>query len=556
MPHRIVSHQPSHSRDRGHSALNARCVASPSLLALLVGCVLVSGCSPSLSVQSPYAYEDGLPRSTPEQQGVSSETIARFFEQVQEKGYDVHGLLMLRHGKVIAEHWWAPYAPQYQHAMYSATKTFSSTAIGFAVQEGLVNVEDKVISFFPDLLPETISPELAELSVEHLLTMSVGHASTRYAGSGESQVRSFLAASFAHEPGTSFAYNITASHMLSHIITKVSGVSIGEYLKLRLFDPLGIENVVWEMDNDGIPMGNGGSHMRTSDLAKMGLFLLNKGQWNGQQLLDPAWIEAATTPHIFQHPEWTGEQIANATDDSAQGYGYQIWMGRHNSYRAIGAQTQLIMVIPEYDLVVACHSQIGDEAGFNSLIYEMLPSMREGELKADESFDLNATIAGHEIKRPFEGASTTKVRMSTRRYQMDENPRGLRSVLFHFDASGNCYLTFVTDSAIHNLPFGLDRWLRGMTDRTLSNASTVYPNAMGVTPVHTAGICTWTADNKLSAHYLSMFNPGSTETFRFTFEGDQLNMEIVAPAGRRMGPPGMQQPQSQNHVFTGTRLTD
>ena len=117
--------------------------------------------------------------------------------------------------------------------------------------------------------------------------------------------------------------------MLSHIITKVSGVSIYEYLKPRLLDPLGIEDVVWEMDNDGYNMGNGGSHMKTSDMAKMGLFLINKGKWNGQQLLDPAWIEAATTPHIYQHPERTPEENENAADDGSQGYGYQIWMGRH-----------------------------------------------------------------------------------------------------------------------------------------------------------------------------------------------------------------------------------
>jgi len=518
--------------------------------------------SQSQTVQSPYPFNDGLQRSTPEEQGIASKTIATFFQQVAEKGYDVHGLMMLRHGKVIAEHWWAPYAPQYQHAMYSATKTFTGTAVGFAVQEGLLKIEDKVTSFFPDMLPATISPELAKLTVKHLLTMSVGHASTQYAGSGDSQVRSFLAAKFAFQPGTSFAYNITASHMLSHIITKVSGVSLYEFLKPRLLDPLGIEDVVWEMDNDGYNMGNGGTHMKTSDLAKMGLFIMNKGKWNGKQLLNSAWIEAATKPQILQHPEWTPEQIENATEDGSQGYGYQMWMGRRHTFRAIGGQNQLIMMIPEYDFILVCHSQIGDEAGFNKLIYDMLPSMSNQALKADKSFDLNKAIAGYAIKRPFEGNSTAKVTMSTRRFQLDENPAGIRNVLFRFDASGNCYLTLITPTAIHNIPFGLDNWLIGMTDRSLSFARTVYPNAMGVTSVRTAGICTWTATNQLSAYYLSMFNPGSTETFKFTFEGDQLKMEIVAPPAQRR-PQGAQGPQTatppaepKNLVFTGSKMKD
>jgi hypothetical protein len=391
--------------------------------------------------------------------------------------------------------------------------------------------------------------------------MSVGHASTQYAGSGRSQVRSFLAAKFAHEPGTSFAYNITASHMLSHIISKVSGLTIYEYLKPRLLDPLGIEDVVWEMDNDGYNMGNGGSHMKTSDLAKMGLFIMNKGKWNGKQLLNQAWIEAATKPQIFQHPDWTAEQMENAKEDGSQGYGYQIWMGRRHSFRAIGGQNQLIMMIPEYDFILVCHSQIGDEAGFNQLIYDMLPSMSNQKLKA-ESFDLNAAIAGYAIKSPFLTNSVAKVTSGTRRYLMDDNTTGIKNVLFRFDASGNCYLTIITPTAIHNIPFGLDSWLMGMTDRTLSVARTVYPNPMGVTPVRTAGICTWTGTNQLSAYYLSMFNPGSTETFKFTFEGDQLKMEVeVPPTPRRpqgaQGPPSAQQPaEVKNLVFTGKIIKD
>jgi hypothetical protein len=139
---------------------------------------------------------------------------------------------------------------------------------------------------------------------------------------------------------------------------------------------------------------------------------------------------------------------------------------------------------------------------------------------------------------------------------MDENASGILSVLFRFDSSGNCYLTFVTLSAIHNIPFGLDKWMYGITDRTLSFSRSVYSNTMGITPVHTAGICTWTSSDQLSAYYLSMFNPGSEETFRFLFEGDQLKMEIVPPFRARPGPPGMQEPETSNLIFTGTKIKD
>jgi len=164
--------------------------------------------------------------------------------------------MILRHGQVIAEHWWAPYTPAYQHPMYSATKTFTGCAVGFAVQEGLFKVSDKVIRFFPELLPDEMPEHLDELTVEHLLTMSCGHASTRYAGSGTEQMRNFLATPFSSKPGTVFAYDVACSHVLSHILTRLTGVSTREYLKTRLFDKLGIEDPLWEMDLDGVNYGH------------------------------------------------------------------------------------------------------------------------------------------------------------------------------------------------------------------------------------------------------------------------------------------------------------
>jgi len=190
----------------------------------------------------------------------------------------------------------------------------------------------------------------------------------------------------------------------------------------------------------------------------MGLFLINKGKWNGKQLLDPSWIEASVTPHIYQHPELTPEENEKADDDGSQGYGYQIWMGRHHTYRAIGGQNQLIMVAPDYDFVLVCHSSIGDEAGFNQLIYDMLPAMSDKKLRPNNAFNLNTEISRYAIKIPFEGTSVSRVTTGTRRYRMDENASGILSTLFRFDSEGNCFLTFVTAGAIHNIPFGVDQW--------------------------------------------------------------------------------------------------
>lgn len=519
-------------------------------------CILAAAGCISANAQTVPFYDDGLQRSTPEVEGIPSEVIADFFKALDEGGYEVHGLMILRHDKVVAEHWWAPYGPQYPHAMYSATKSFTGAAVGFAVQEGLLKVSDKVQSFFPELMPEHPAPELARLTVEHLLTMSAGHARTQYPGSGTDQVRSFLAMDYAHEPGTSFAYNITCSHMLSNIITRVTGLTLYEYLKPRLLDPLGIKDVVWEMDMDGRNMGNGGMHSKTSDLAKFGIFLKNKGVWNGKQLLNREWVEAMTTPHIFQRPELSEEE--NNKDDGGQGYGYQVWMGRRNSYRAIGGQNQLIMVIPDYDLVVASNGQIGDEAGFNSLIYKMLDKMSDKKLKPNKAFNLNEAIAGYELKRPFPVTRQEPVVVSrTLRYKMHQNAYGLTGIAFRFDAAGNMFLTLETGSAIHNIPFGFNEWSMGATDRTLMFGGTVYANTMGVTPMTTAGYCAWNGNDELDAYYLSLFNNGCQESFRFNFgEGfDELTVTIVGPQPRtRPGAAPAAPAASRDIVMTASRI--
>lgn len=477
----------------------------------------------SLLTATVFAFNDGLKRSTPEDEGVDPEVIAEFFEGVESSGQEVHSIMILRHDKVIAEHWWSPYAPELPHAMYSCTKTFTSMAVGFAVQEGLISIEDKVISFFPDLLPETISPELESLTVKHLLTMSVGHKSMSYPGSGLPQVKSFLAAEFQYEPGTHFAYNITASHMLSNIISRVTGMSIKEYLTPRLLDPIGIGDVVWEMDNDGHNMGNGGMHLRTSDMAKMGIFLNDKGSWNGKQLLNREWIEAATTPHIYQVDP--SGPVKDAKDDSGQGYGYQIWMGRNGSYRAIGGMNQLIMVFPDKDFIVIATSALRDEAGFNDLVYKMLPGVGDKKLKPVKGFDMESRIGHLALAKPYQ--HTAKPLTScTRRYEMAQNQLGISRIGLRFDAEGNAYLTIEGQGSISNIPFGIKEWKIGQTDRTMMLSRSAYPNTMGVTPYNTAGMCAWSSQDVLEAEYISLFNPGMKEDFKFTFAGDTLKLEV------------------------------
>ena len=195
------------------------------------------------------AQDVRLPRSTPEKEGVHSEGILQFLdaaESVSSKGIQFHSMMLLRHGKVVAEGWWSPYRSDLKHTMYSVSKSYTATAIGFAVAEGRMTVNDPVISFFPDLLPDTISPHLAAMKVKDLLSMSGGYEKEpNQIVTGDDWVKNFLAAPVPLEPGTHFLYNSMGTYVLSAIVTKVTGQTALEYLQPRLFDPLGIHGLDW-----------------------------------------------------------------------------------------------------------------------------------------------------------------------------------------------------------------------------------------------------------------------------------------------------------------------
>ena len=201
-----------------------------------------------------------LQRSTPEAEGVSSEGINNFIDAVSKSKHELHSFMILRHGKVVSEGWWNPYRNDLKHTLYSTSKSFTASAIGFAVSEGKLTVNDKVISFFPEDLPTVISPNLAELKVKDLLSMSVGHEKepSNIIATSDNWVKDFLNTPIKYQPGTKFLYNSPATYMLSAIVQKVTGQKVIDYLKPRLFDPLGINGMDWEIDPNGINTGGWG----------------------------------------------------------------------------------------------------------------------------------------------------------------------------------------------------------------------------------------------------------------------------------------------------------
>jgi len=329
------------------------------------------------------SYNDhlkALPRSTPENEMVIPENFDVYLKAVAESKQELHSLMVLRHGKVVYEKWFGENGPRKNHPLWSVSKTFTATAIGFAVAEKRLTVNDKVISYFREELPKEVAPYLADLEIRDLLTMSVGHEkdpTNDIRKENASWEELFLATPIKFEPGTKFVYNSLATYMLSAIIQRVTGEKVLDYLYPRLFRPLGITGAVWESSPTGVNCGGWGLHVKTEDMAKLGQFFLQKGKWNGEQLLPEIWFEEATRAHITQPPVWFPKNGNPKNSDWVQGYGFQMWRCRHNAYRADGANGQFIIVLPDQDAVVVTTANIQDmQAEINLIWKHLLPAFK------------------------------------------------------------------------------------------------------------------------------------------------------------------------------------
>jgi CubicO group peptidase (beta-lactamase class C family) len=418
--------------------------------------------------------EFNLPRNTPESQGISSTAISNFLKAAQ--GLELHSFMLLRHAQVVAEGWWAPYAADKVHLLYSVSKSFSSTAVGFALDEGLLSEDDFVTSFFPDDLPEAVSEHLAALRVRHLLSMATGHVADTLeeVAKNDHWVKGFLSLPPEQAPGSIFCYNNGATFMLSAIIQKLTGMKLLDYLRPRLLVPLGITQARWDENPQGLNLGFSGFHVTTETIAKFGQLYLQKGLWQGQRLLSESWVETATREHI---PNASPTEVKII--DWEQGYGYQFWRCQHGAYRADGAFGQFCVVMPEQDAVLAVTSAVEIMQDVLDLTWtHLLPAMADAPLA--EAPDKQLALLGHlanVVISPITGETTAPIvqGISGKTYQLELNPENLRTVTLHF-RDQDCLLSMVDDNGTHHVVCGYNQWLTGTTTlRADVNAFHTHP---------------------------------------------------------------------------------
>ncbi|WP_165279921.1 serine hydrolase domain-containing protein [Paenibacillus protaetiae] len=453
---------------------------------------------------------DKFPRSTPEEQGLASAAITAFLQSVQEQSLELHSFMIVRNGYVVSEGWWEPYRSELPHMLFSLTKTFTSTAVGIASDEGLLNVNDSVIAYFPELANGQNSRHGQPLRIRDLLVMGTGHAEDTMPTPDGSWIAEFLNKPSTYEPGTRFAYHNAASNLLSLIVERASGQTLQQYLKPRLFAPLGINGELWDTNPDGTIPGGYGLRLLTEDIAKLGQLYLQKGVWEGERIVSEEWLAEAS-----------GKQISNGDEpdnDWNSGYGYQLWCCyRDGAYRFTGMFNQLCLVLPEHNAIVALTSATLDERPVYETIWKhLVPAMAAVPLEADEAAqqELRSAIQALSLRPSgFNNAGLPDHLAGERRFALEANEFGWTAV--RIEPAGEGAMTFLAETAAgeHRITVRADGWTSGSYEQESIAAIGGWDNG-GTLHIHT---CLLTTPMRRSV--------------AARFEGEKLSLVITANVG-------------------------
>lgn len=460
-----------------------------------------------------------LPRMSPESQGISSAALRNFLAAIKTSGIDWHSFMLMRHGNVIAEGWWKPFEPQFKHTLYSLSKSFTSTAIGMLVTEGKITVEDPVTSFFKDELPAAISDNLSKMKVKHLLTMNTGHAEDTMPKMRDAILgwtKAFLAQPVQYEPGTHFLYNTGATYMLGAILYKVTGEKLDAYLGPRLFKPLGIKGYDWEVSPDGLNTAGYGLRITTEDIARFGQMYLQKGKWEGKQILPENWVIEATGYR-------TSSQADNG--DWSQGYGYQFWRCKPGFYRGDGAFGQFCIVMPEQDAVLAITSESWDMQKSMTTAWEnILPAMQASSLPEDPASLNELKKELKELSLPVvKGSVSSELssRYDGKKFKLENNPFGVTAMKFKFSDKA-CNWVIDGSKGEVSTKLGWENWVLNPETRVYTFAS----NGRTHMPSKAAGTATWINKNTLQLN-LRFVESMHGDRVTCVFDNDKLTVSFL-----------------------------
>jgi CubicO group peptidase (beta-lactamase class C family) len=399
------------------------------------------------------AFNDGLTRGAPSASGVDADAILALLNDVQAAGLEVHSFMLHRDSKVVAEAWHWPYRPDRPRIMHSLAKSFTTCAVGLALEDGKFALGDKVVSFFPDALPATVDAKLAAMTVEDLLTMRTGHASevggSLWRNIDASWIDEFFKIPVVHQPGTTFVYTSAASYMLAAIVHRTTGQTLHQYLRPRIFEPLGITGETWDLGPDGINPGGNGITCTSADVLKLGILHAQGGVWEGRRLLPEAWVTASTSPHA---------------DDGHYGY---HWVTYDNgAFSALGMFVQMVMIFPEHGATLALTAAIDGSDKIVPHIFKHFPQAFRAAPFDGAAADqrLAERLAAIPAPRVLASApDATQAKPPHARYRIESNEMGVTEICFEL-IDDRCVYAMVDSEGRHTVSGGRDAWIEGRTD--------------------------------------------------------------------------------------------
>ena len=480
--------------------------------------LLAIGLMASLSAN---AQTNELPRSTPEEQGVPSKALVALFDSLHALPLtDMHAVVVMRHGKVIGEMYPKPYAPEYRHTMYSCSKTFVGIAVGLAIEDNRLRLDDRIAAIFPELLPDSVSKDLADMTVRHLLTMASGvKPDWNMRSRGKEWIRTFLSKP-VKEPGTQYAYDSMVSYMLAAVVQKVTGKKLTEYLQERVFTPMNVTEWAWEESPEGVNTGGWGVHIQPESLAKFGQLILNEGSWEGKQLVPTEWIREMCKKH-----RETGREV----------YGYHIWHcgGHDGAVRADGALGQYVISVLDKDMVVVMtEATLGNGRDQRRLIWDvLLPHIQDEQLPANKK-DYQKLLKKQEGYKLAEvkgkASSAFASNWENKTIELGKNTFGWKSLKLNFGKKEVTMTVTETNGKSYELPFGYQQWITTTFDSYPPYSITPIDRFKGLDgPYYASGSYAWISKEELQlkVHYVNWVS-ALEMTFRLDENGEvKLNVQ-------------------------------
>jgi CubicO group peptidase (beta-lactamase class C family) len=493
--------------------------ATPALLVLLVtflsAATVAQEQTASGIVKETYWPTHGWRSSTPEMQGMDSEVLAQIFEYVRQHQIPIHSLLIVRNGYVVLDAYFYPFAESQVHDAASVTKSITSTLIGIAIGEHkLGSVRQPLFSIFPEKDMANRDPRKGRMTIEHLLSMTSGldchlahgEITLREMMQSKDWIQFMLELPMTAEPGSKFEYCSGGMHLLSGIISKTTGSSALEFARRELFEPLGIEDVIWPSDPQGVSRGWGDLHLRPRDMAKIGYLWLNQGRWESRQIVPTDWMRAATQQH--SHPNFGSGEY---------GYGFWVYPERNPpQYEAMGRGGQRINVTPAKNIIVVFTGGEFEPGDVGKFIGDSIKSNQR--LPENQAGATRLAAAVSAAARPPEVPATpiSKV-MSGRKYIVETNPLGLKSFSLTFSGQDAAVAHLESDDGrVEERPVGLDGIPR------------LSPGGRFGLPVAMQGW--WESNNTFVFDYDEVANINSYR-FRLTFVHDNVSIELTEKTG-------------------------